>query len=224
MASRTVWRSGSTSGRRASGDRPDAEAGRAALLALMGEEEGRLEERLAMHLERRSRPARMRSSTTATRVSGCDGTRRRATERCCGSSRHCGNAGGRRRRSGSARRRPAAPAKEAATDPPRAIAGLLELLAAVPGAAATNEANRPAQPLVRPASVPDDRDPYRLGISRPRSVTSDSGERAGPSRTRPSRRTNQRRPTTPPTATNEANPRPKSPPGPCVGWRSRSWP
>ena len=85
---------------------------------------------------------------------------------------------------------------------PRAIAGLLELLAAVPRAAATNEANRAAQPLVRPPSVPGTE--VHTGSESPVEVgPSDTGAagRPEPDATLPASM-----PADPtPTATNEAN-------------------
>jgi hypothetical protein len=63
----------------------------------------------------------------------------------------------RRREEGGARaagRRPARPAPAEAPDPARRIAGLLELLAAVRGAGATNEANRPSDPFGRAPAGP----------------------------------------------------------------------
>ena len=92
-------RSGSTSGlgeRGVLGLPADAETGKAALLELVGEEEGRLEERLTTLLEGPEPSGGSGRSTPATRPSGCAGTRRHATERCSGSWRRCGSVVARR--------------------------------------------------------------------------------------------------------------------------------
>ena len=93
----------------------DAESGLKILRSIIAEEEGRLEERLTIHLDRQGRRVSLWSSTPAPRASGCAGTRRVATGRCCGCWRRCGSVGRTRRGAGGRQSsRPARPIRTAA--------------------------------------------------------------------------------------------------------------
>ena len=122
----------------------DAETGKAALLELVGEEEGRLEERLATLLERQeatSGASEFDASDAAERLRRYQATCDRALLRVLEALR-------KRRRDadtpGTGRRRPARPTRRRPRTRSRGVAGLLELIAARPaGAAVTNELSCP---------------------------------------------------------------------------------
>ena len=187
----------------------DAESGKAALLELVGEEEGRLEERLTALLERQDADAGAEPEFDA---SDAGERLRRYQATCDRSLLRVLDALRKRRREAegsSARvRRPASPAREEAPDPLRGIAGLLNLVAAARVAAATNEANRPADGAVgRP--IPDQGEPPvpegRVADGDRETTASSSPEAASAPRHAGSERASQDSEACDQAATNEAN-------------------
>jgi hypothetical protein len=150
-------------------DRPDAETAKAALLALVSEEEGRLEDALASHLQRHEASAgaalEFDASDEGERLRRYQATCDRALMRVLDALRK------RRRDAEGATagpRRPARPAANETPDPLRGIAGLLNLVAAARGAAATTETPRPAvatidQPSPVPSEPPSAEAPLAVG-------------------------------------------------------------
>jgi hypothetical protein len=182
-------------------DRPDAETAKAALLSLVSEEETRLEDLLATLLEREQPFGPVTdfdASDEAERLRRYQATCDRALLRVLDALRK------RRRDAGSSgidARRPTHPTTSAVPDPSRGLAGLLDLLATVRGAAATTAANRPADPPVRGSSNSDTEvriDPASMGDP------NGSGEEAPSDRNAALPAATHNDP--PPPATNEANP------------------
>jgi hypothetical protein len=141
--------------RRAAAGRPAGpEAGEAVLLAIVSEEEVRLEELLAQHLEREvssDSVLEFDASEAGERLRRYQATCDRALLRVLEALRK------RQRdaeRSGSAGRRSGGPAKEEAPDRSGRLVGLLNLLAAAKGAGVTNEANGPDDPFGRRSAEP----------------------------------------------------------------------
>jgi hypothetical protein len=139
-------------------DRPDAETAKAALLALVSEEETRLEDLLATLLE--CPP----TSCTAPEFDASDAAERlRRYQATCDRSllrilealrKRRRNAGG----PGSESRRSTSPAREATTDPLRGLGGLLGLIAAARSTTATNEPMMsPGPPPGHGSGIPADR-------------------------------------------------------------------
>jgi hypothetical protein len=135
-------------------DRPDAETAMAALLALVGAEEDRLEDALATLLDGpppSAAAAAFDPSDAAERLrryqATCDRTLLRVLEALRKRRRDADG-------SGTGRQRQARPPKETAPDPLRGVAGLLDLIAAARDARTTTAADRPVDaPAPSPATA-----------------------------------------------------------------------